>query len=107
MQDYKSLCAAVMIYVTLFNIQTHRQTDNISHLKACLVEEWLKFDQKIIDLVIRQWHTCLHAFENTLSASAVLRLFVHPSYIIKITYCVGSFIFSVKFSVHQIGRVIE
>jgi len=27
MQDYKSLCAAVMICVTLFNTQTHRQTD--------------------------------------------------------------------------------
>jgi len=34
---------------------SHTHIHDMIHLKACLVEEWQKFDQKIIDRAIKQW----------------------------------------------------
>jgi len=34
---------------------------DVSHLKTRLVEEWQKFDQKINDWVIKQWHPSLRS----------------------------------------------
>jgi len=34
---------------------------DVNHLKTRLVEEWQKFDQKIIDRVIKQWRPRLRS----------------------------------------------
>ena len=48
----------------------HTEAGGVSHMHSRvttsvtsrrLVEEWQKFDQKIIDWVIKQWHPCLRS----------------------------------------------
>ena len=40
---------------------TRTRIRDINHLRACLVEEWQKFDQKIVDWAVNQWRRRLRA----------------------------------------------
>jgi len=67
MQDYKSLCVAVMICATLVNIQTERHThmhtdstvtclslrDKFDQLSKKLVNKWTKITEKYIHILIK------------------------------------------------------
>ena len=52
---------------------------DINHLRACLVEEWQKFDQKIIDWAVNQWRRRLHACvkEDTSSINISYPVYVY------------------------------
>jgi len=39
----------------------HTHIDDVNHFKTRLVEEWQKFDQKIIDWAIKQWRPRLRS----------------------------------------------
>jgi len=38
---------------------TDNKTANVDELKTRLIEDWVQFDQSIVDAAISLWHRCL------------------------------------------------